>query len=478
MSGREDTRLVDHLYGELSEKESREYRRALEQDPALASEAEALENLEETLGLMRKLEDEDPSPHLDSLILAHARQEADKLAENEKGFVAFVRRALRSRLTAAALVGSLAAVAAVVTVSKTAMLRLDESAPPPPSVTSMPVVAAKIEAKKEATLEDVPAANEVAQQPQEQQAQARAQREDRTITPSQEGELVPEPASGDAVVEHARRSRSRPRTTAVETPRAADKKPEEPPPVATVPESAAGSFDDGIVANRGPVQADRPTFGASAGGMKDGDARGEDLKREITEAKPAKQEPAAPAQAEEAPRVAEKLRFEPPREPARDELAKTTAPAKKTAPAKTPSTDKTKEKNADELSAMDPQNAAVWARDVIRAAEAQLAQKDSVGARRILQNGLERTKGTPAYGSLALRLAQLDFAENRLAEAAYNARLAANTPDFPQRHVALDLLERAERGDQNAQAASRAKAAPKAATKKADAAEHPADVAK
>jgi anti-sigma factor RsiW len=92
VSGREDTRLVDHLYGELSEKEAREYRRALDEDPALAEEASSFE---ETLGLLRQHEDEEPSPHLDSLILARAREEADKLAEDEKGLRGFFRKMLR-----------------------------------------------------------------------------------------------------------------------------------------------------------------------------------------------------------------------------------------------------------------------------------------------------------------------------------------------------------------------------------------------
>lgn len=120
MSGQEDTRLVDLLYGELESKEEADVRRDVAADPALAREYASLEG---TLASMRTLEDEDPPAMLDAKILAYARQEADAQSAEDASFLGRLRRAIRSPLT------GLAAASAVVVVIVTASSVMRSSSP-------------------------------------------------------------------------------------------------------------------------------------------------------------------------------------------------------------------------------------------------------------------------------------------------------------------------------------------------------------
>jgi hypothetical protein len=127
-------------------------------------------------------------------------------------------------------------------------------------------------------------------------------------------------------------------------------------------------------------------------------------------------------------------------EPARPAKPAATPPADEDLPATTKA-----ESPASGAPAAGPFDHAEFARDIIRAAETQLAAKDADGARRILVNGLGRVRGTPSYGHVVLRLAQLDFAERRFGDAARHAKAAAETPDFTRRNEAILLAQRAER---------------------------------
>ncbi len=70
MANPEDNRLVDYLYGELSPAETRAFEHELQTNPALAAELASLRSLRSLVSTLA----EDPPAHLDSLILAHARQ--------------------------------------------------------------------------------------------------------------------------------------------------------------------------------------------------------------------------------------------------------------------------------------------------------------------------------------------------------------------------------------------------------------------
>lgn len=79
MTEREDQQLVDFLYDELSEQEAEAFEERAARDPARAGEVRELTAALETLRSI-DLEEEPPS-RLDGLILAHARQAAEKAAE-------------------------------------------------------------------------------------------------------------------------------------------------------------------------------------------------------------------------------------------------------------------------------------------------------------------------------------------------------------------------------------------------------------
>ena len=75
MTEHEDNRLVEYLYGEMPEEDALAFERAMADDADLASEVDELDGV---LGALREVDEtDDPSPHLDSLVMAAARQEAE-----------------------------------------------------------------------------------------------------------------------------------------------------------------------------------------------------------------------------------------------------------------------------------------------------------------------------------------------------------------------------------------------------------------
>ena len=79
MTEREDQQLVDFLYDELSEQEAEAFEERAARDPARAGEVRELTAALETLRSIGL--EEEPPARLDGLILAHARQAAEKAAE-------------------------------------------------------------------------------------------------------------------------------------------------------------------------------------------------------------------------------------------------------------------------------------------------------------------------------------------------------------------------------------------------------------
>ena len=72
MSELEDNRLVDYLYGEMDPSERRAFQEEMQADQGLA---DTVGDMQSMLGSLRTLDTEEhPSDHLDSLILAQARQ--------------------------------------------------------------------------------------------------------------------------------------------------------------------------------------------------------------------------------------------------------------------------------------------------------------------------------------------------------------------------------------------------------------------
>ncbi|MEE2904173.1 MAG: hypothetical protein VYC39_17735 [Myxococcota bacterium] len=80
MSELEDNRLVDYLYGEMDPSERQAFQEDMEADQALAKTVEEMQSM---LGSLRALEvEEAPSDHLDSLILAQAKQTIESQEES------------------------------------------------------------------------------------------------------------------------------------------------------------------------------------------------------------------------------------------------------------------------------------------------------------------------------------------------------------------------------------------------------------
>lgn len=116
-SERDESRLVEYLYGELSADEARAFERALTDDPAAAADARALESV---LALAREVDAPvEPPAFLDAKILAAARAEVAAQAESARA------RGWRRWLTGPSVGGALIAVAA----SALVVLNLDLLAP-------------------------------------------------------------------------------------------------------------------------------------------------------------------------------------------------------------------------------------------------------------------------------------------------------------------------------------------------------------
>lgn len=164
MSNREDHRLVEHLYDELSPNEEQTFQRLLADDPSMADE---LSTLESTLGALREeLPAEDPAPHLDAKILAYARQAA---AESEgASWLGRFRKFLRGPAIGLVAAGTAAIVGAFLVLPQ--MKEPTHDAPSvalevaAPRANSAPVAAAPIAEPKSAPVpselatEDEPAA--------------------------------------------------------------------------------------------------------------------------------------------------------------------------------------------------------------------------------------------------------------------------------------------------------------------------------
>lgn len=116
-SERDESRLVEYLYGELSADEARAFERALTDDPAAAADARALESV---LALAREVDAPvEPPAFLDAKIMAAARAEVAAQAESARA------RGWRRWLTGPSVGGALIAMAA----SALVVLNLDLLAP-------------------------------------------------------------------------------------------------------------------------------------------------------------------------------------------------------------------------------------------------------------------------------------------------------------------------------------------------------------
>jgi hypothetical protein len=405
VAGEQDTRLVDYLYGELSKDERASLRRSLESDAELRRE---LESLEGVLAEVRTVPDEEPSPHLDALILAHARQEAGERAPR-----GWLKKLFAIPAIPVAVAGTLAALVAIVV---SPVLTMHQMAP-----------------ERAMTTSAAPAAQ--VDMPQSPPPQAPHEE----VAGDVAAERPPEPDPA----EHAAPKPEAPRRAAS----------------ARQPEAYRSSSlrDAKSKDERGPVSAETPKAKKPAPmtapvlseeRLKKGESKELDAPTHARENAPrpakaddssdlleAKQEDAEMANKvvggqKNADKKARAVAA-PPAEPA----ASTPAPA--TTPAPAPAQGQALSQSANEVQEL--------ARSMIRAADGEIDRGDRKAARATLHRALDRTRGTPSMGEVLLRIAELDEIEGKLALAIQDAEQAYAVPMFTGKLRALELVDRVSR---------------------------------
>ena len=124
MSEVDDNRLVDYLYGEMDQSEMRAFEDVMQEDAQLS---ESVHGFESMLDTIRTVETQAPSDHLDSLILAHAREEKPEATS-------WISRLFDNPKAALALSGACALAVAVILIPQTSSLEMSEGLEAPAMV--------------------------------------------------------------------------------------------------------------------------------------------------------------------------------------------------------------------------------------------------------------------------------------------------------------------------------------------------------
>jgi len=498
---REDQQLVDFLYDELSEQEAEAFEERAARDPARAGEVRELTAALETL---RSIDlEEEPPARLDGLILAHARQAAEKAAEAPSWW----RKLVTGPWVGLATAGVAALFVAVIAVPQVMRSpELDEAskvafAPPPPTVATPPAepaaplgrVAQLAEAPAPATAASPGAlgataagSDRDAEKTEDLRGALDDGESDRLVHGSQHKALPPSGGKGDG--------RGRGALPAMDLAKAkpsdlsagdadADKKP------------TANEVGRGYSGTRGQTEgAGGAGLGAIGGGLteeKKAKLRGGERREapaQEPEAEPAAapppplpafSAPVAPAPVASAPvapaeRQARKTAVDEtvasgssvedraaanersddatrsgaagPRAPATEEApaSKAAAPAKKAEPAARPSRAKDDAVSSAKDQALD--DAAIAAQALDQAARA-LAAHNGEQARSILRSARARIPATKGAGRISLRLAQLEVEAKRWVLARAYAREALRDGDPTVRGQAEQLIRQADLAD-------------------------------
>jgi hypothetical protein len=423
----EDNRLVDYLYGELSEEEANAFERNLESDPALSAE---LSGLEGALGVLRSAGDVEPPPHLDSLILATARKTADELAEaDQAGLLRWLRRMLQNPIAGIAAAGSVALIVAVVTVPS--MMMTGDRASEGVAYESVP----------SPVVQSVPAAKpEIAAAPERDEFASGARSEPKASEVGRSGLAGPGP--DELAFEDSSAADS------VELEPAADPAPR---PARTKKATA----------RRAPRQEERARTVFTDDDLENDEGRRDALasappKEVAGPAKPApKMEPQPPATA--APKAKTPL-VEKLDRPGSGALAEAEAEEKDARYRVAAQAELKKEsagKDATDVDAREERGQAMLA-----AAKAEFTRNNPEGGRSILIRALEVTAGARVHAEIAFRIAQHDYERGAYVEAIYYARLAASDPRFPARDEARRIQVEAEERASQRKARELAPAAP------------------
>lgn len=470
MSRYDDSQLVDYLFDEMSEEDARAFEQAMSEDAALSAQ---VEGLEETLGVMRELEDEEPSKHLDALILATARQTAEAVQEEREAssFFGRFRKLLLTPAFGLAAAASLAVVA-VVSVNVTSFMAEPQTTTEaiPPGVTASARSAdapaqdpapepkpveeaeealafgdkAKLERDGFERADDIDGDRDDEARRTPKRRRARAARKPTPPPP-------PPSPSFDALAKKSARAPA----TGSASGGAAAPDPSDVPDLPDLPiggaagPSAATPADEGAIAREPTRQAVTKLDAADAKHLDGADAKqldGADAKQ--LDGADAKRSTSTPTPAKPSVRsLGAKRRFE--EAPSVDEAPVAEAPAE----AKVASKAEVRVQADKELRASatlddglsEAQRAANLASAMVKAAEQEIARKQYDSARRIFGRATQRVRGTPSEGEILLRWAYFERDQRRYEVCVSLADRASRVPGFTRKTEAERLVRDASR---------------------------------
>lgn len=415
MTQHDDQQLVDYLFDELSEEEATGFEHLLEEDTALDAE---VSSLEDTLGVMRELEAEDPPEWLSSKVMAEARQVAE---QSEKPSL-FDRLRKFMWGPAGGLVGA-GAVAVVLAVFITPQMVMENAAP------TADQLAYEMGARELEAPAAVPSAApaKTAAYKELHDAQERV-----GLAPDPEPALKFDGLAAEKEPTRSGRAQRGPGTETAKLAKAGKKRRARRSRGAQTKRAEAAMADDLSAGDLGAITGVGATGQASGGGG---------LGTRATSAAPAAAAPAqprpavqaAPAKPEAKPKPKSSRSFEPapPAEaPAADEDAFADTEAKAD-----------KKKSAKDSRASQQK----YAQDMVRAAREELRRGEVSSARRVLVQAAQRLSAHPARGWIFVERGRLELNHGDLGVAVRYAEAALNVADFEGYPAARSLLNEIQR---------------------------------
>lgn len=438
MTQQDDNRIVDYLFDELSDEDAQAFERAMSEDAALSAEVDALDD---ALGAYRELEDEEPPPHLDALILATARQTAEAVTSEAeaRSWGGRLRRWILSPAFGMTAAASLA-VLVIVTVNASSFLKQEPAAEAlPPGYRAPVAVTASPERGAEAPDEKVVAE----ETPADDLAFGDAEPEEDVATKSDRAPAA-EPEIARGVF----------RETAKELPKAERKfaaprpKPREPQileeavaPKATAtpqpePAKPARRRTRAAAASAAPAPSS-PSAGGADGAL-GGVAAAPDEDREGLAIRDSMTLDEASAPAPPPPPVVEQRSLQKKARVRADSRSAPTSRAEAQAVAPTDVPAKDKEASRQGTS---NERAAEIARAMLTAAQQAVARKEYDSARRIYARAVERVGKTVSEGDVLLEWAYFERDQERFEVAVRLADRASRVPGFARRAEAERFVE-------------------------------------
>ncbi len=441
MTQYDDTQLVDYLFDEMSEEDARAFEQAMSEDAALSAEVDALEA---TLGVMRELEDAEPPPHLDALILATARQTAEAVqAEREEA--SWLGRLRKMILTPAFGLAAAASLAVVLMVSVGTQSFLaepqdaSEAVPPGFGASAKAPAEAPVAASAEAPDDDLADEELAAADAELQQQYDGAKRGLEEAKEDESAEFQDKLAKrldapkAKPTVRRSRRARPVPPPPAINEAesRVGDLAPAKERTFAkkdtsTLRAAPEGSASGGGVAD---LRAGSAASGPTRQAVTKTEATSDDAfaRREVVQVEKKKAARAAPAPvATDAPAAAP----EPEPTPPRDEA---------------PRADKEALDADGDDRASEAERAVQLASAMVKAAEQEIAREQYDSARRIFGRAVQRVRGTPSEGEVLLRWAYFERDQRRFEVCVSLADRASRVPGFTRRAEAERLVRDASR---------------------------------